>query len=182
MKCARCKLLVKSELEKLGFHGINIKAGEVEVSEAIPDEMLSRLRSALQELQLELTGDKDSILIDKIKNAINESFTNSGDYLKINFSDHISAQLGYTYKYLSTKFSAFMGISVKRYFIKQQIEHVKEILIYEDLSLGQIAFKMHYSNVAHLSGQFKKVTGLTPTQFRHLNRKPNRSSNNQKKV
>ena len=171
MKCSRCKLLVKSELEKLGFHDIKIKAGEVEVKEVFPDKKLHQLRLALHELQLELTDDADSILIDKVKNAINEISTISGDSLKVNFSDHISAQLGYTYKYLSTKFSAVTGITVKRYFIEQKIEHVKEMLIYEDLTISQIALKLNYSNVAHLSGQFKKETGLTPSQFRHLNRK-----------
>ncbi len=179
MQCSRCKLLVKSELEKLDLYNINIKEGEVEIKETLPDEKLQRLTLALHDLQLELTDDRDSILIEKIKNAMNEISYNSVDWVNINFSDHLSSQLGYTYKYLSNKFLKVMGISVKRYFIKQQIEHVKEMLIHEDLSLSQIAFKMHYSSVAHLSTQFKKETGLTPSQFSHLSYKTKTLTTNQ---
>jgi AraC-like DNA-binding protein len=166
MKCVRCKLLVKSELEKLGLHDIRITAGEVEITGDFPEQMLQQLRQVLCDLGMELTDDKDTILIEKIKVAINEMIYDSSDRLITNFSDHISARFGHNYKYLSGKFRIFMGTSIKKYFIRQRTDHVKELLRFENLSLSQIAFKLHYSSVAHLSSQFKKETGQTLSNFR----------------
>ena len=175
MKCARCKLLVQAEFGKLEINDFVINGGKVEINEALTPEKFERLGLALHELQMEFSDDRNSILIDKIKHAITEISYQAGDSLKTNFSDQIRERLGYTYKYLNNKFSVVMDTSIKRYFLKLQIEHVKEILIYEDLSISQVAEKLNYSNVSHLSSQFKKETGLTPTKFRQLNRNQEKS-------
>jgi YesN/AraC family two-component response regulator len=174
MVCVRCKMVVKSELENLGFHHILIKDGEVEIGENVSSDKLDKLKLAVNKLGLELIDDRESILVEKIKNAISELVYNSEDGLKTTFSEYISSILGYSYHYLSNLFSAVHGNSIEKYFIHCKIDRVKEILIHEEISFSEIAFKMHYSSVAHLSSQFRKETGLTLSQFRRVNPKRNK--------
>jgi YesN/AraC family two-component response regulator len=170
MKCARCRFLVKSELEKLGLRDITIKSGEVHVNEMFPDDKLIRFRQVIQNLDLEITEEKDSILVEKIKRTIEELIADPFIPQQSNFSNRISKRLGYNYNYLSNKFSTVAGTSIKKYVILQKIFHVKEMLMHSDLSLSEIADKMNYCNVAHLSAQFKKEAGLTPSGFRKRHR------------
>jgi YesN/AraC family two-component response regulator len=172
MVSIRCKMVVKSELEKLGLHYTTVELGEAEIMENISAEQRHQLDSALRKSGLELMDDKRSILIEKIKNIIVELIHYSDDdQLKVNFSDYLSKKLNYDYNYLSNLFSEVKGITIEQFIIAHKIERVKELLVYEDLTLTQIACKLHYSNVAHLSNQFKKVTGLTATHFKKLKHK-----------
>lgn len=172
MVCSRCKMVVKSELIKFGLHPVAVELGEIELQE---QEL-----NALQKLQLnerllsygfEIIDDKKSRLIEKIKNEIINLVHYSQEQLKTNFSRHISRQLHHDYTYLSNLFTEVEGITIERYFIAQKIERVKELLVYDELSLSEIAIKMNYSSVSHLSKQFKKVTGLTPSHFKLLKEK-----------
>jgi AraC-like DNA-binding protein len=176
MNCVRCKLLVRYELEKLGFQEFTIKVGEVEIRDSLTNEKRNKLLVALLELGMEQTDDKDSILVEKIKNVINELTESTGELPNNNFSNHLSTRLGYTYKYLSNKFSALMGTSIRKYLIKQKIERVKEALIHDNVSFSQIAFTTNYSSVAYLSNQFKKETGFTPSQFRLINQRKKKTT------
>lgn len=171
MVCIRCSLVVKSELEKLGFPYVSVAPGELEISEKVPEEKQDKLRAAIHNLGLELIEDKESIIIEQIKTAIIGLIADSEKFLKINFSDYISSKLGYSYHYLSTVFSSVHGSSIERFYISHKIERVKEMLIHDKLSFSEIAYKVHYSSVSHLSSQFKKETGLTLTQFRQLDHK-----------
>jgi AraC-like DNA-binding protein len=165
MKCVRCKLLVKTELEKIGLTDIPVKAGEIEVADDLDREKLGSLKAALSDLGLEITDDRDAILIEKIKLAILEIIDDTDEGMKMKISSTLSEKLGHNYKYLSHKFRTNTGIPILKYFIRQKTELVKELLIHEKLSLSQVAFRLHYSSVAHLSCQFKKETGETPTEF-----------------
>jgi AraC-like DNA-binding protein len=162
---------VKYELEKLGLKDFTVNSGETEIRDNISDEQLQSFKETIHKLGLELIDDKTSIIIEKIKNAIRELIYHTDEMQKINFSEYISNVLGYDYKYLSNLFSAAQGSSIEKYFIKKRIERVKELLIYNEISLNEIAYKAHYSSVAHLSGQFKKETGLTPSYFKKLHNK-----------
>ena len=155
----RCKITVKSELEKLGFESIVEELGEVEIMGSISADQLKLLNIALKKTGLELLNDKKSMITEKIKNIIIEFVHYSDKQLKINFSDHISNELHYDYTYLANLFSANEGITIERFLITHKIEHVKELLIYEELNLSEIAFKLHYSSVSPLSNQFMKITG-----------------------
>ncbi len=171
MVSIRCKLIVKTELERLGLHHGIVDLGEVEIKEGITDEQRHRLGAALKKTGLELMDDKKAILIERIKNVIIETIHYSDEALKVNFSDHLSEKLNYDYTYLANLFSEVESITVEHFIIKHKIERVKELLVYDELSLTEIAYKLHYSSVAHLSNQFKKVTGLTPTFFKNLKHK-----------
>jgi AraC-like DNA-binding protein len=179
MACIRCKTLVKSELEKNGFSLVVIKPGELEISGNIGEEKLNQLRMILQELGLEVIDDQETILMEKINHAITELVYDSEEKPKVNFSEYISSRLGYSYNYLSNLFSAIRGASIEKFFIQCKTDRVKEILIHEDITFTEIAFKMHYSSTAHLSTQFKKETGLTLTQFQQLHRKSNNKTDDQ---
>ena len=168
MACVRCSLVVKSELERLGFRYISVTPGEVEINETIPEERQYMLKDAIRTLGLELIEDKESIIIEQIKTAIIGMISDSEAFLKINFSEYISSKLGYSYHYLSTVFSTAYGSSIERFYISRRIERVKELLVHGKLSFSEIAYKVHYSSVAHLSSQFKKETGLTLSQFRAI--------------
>jgi AraC-like DNA-binding protein len=168
MVCARCTIVVRSELEKLGLNYITMKTGEVEVQDDIPEEKQLQVRLAMNQLGLELIDDHDSIIIERIKTTIIHLISEEEEQLRTKISDYVSSKLGYSYHYLSSLFSAIHGSSIERYYITHKIERVKEMLIHERLSFSEIAFRMRYSSVAHLSGQFKKETGLTLTQFRQL--------------
>lgn len=171
MVSIRCKMIVKSELTLLGLHPIVIELGEVEVKENITSEQLKKLKFALLKSGLELMEDKKAILIEKIKNIIINMVHYSDAMPKINFSNYLSEKLDYDYTYLANLFSEVAGITIEHYIIAHKIERVKELLLYDELNLTQISYLLNYSSVAHLSSQFKKVTGLTPTYFKHLKSK-----------
>lgn len=164
----RCKLAVKEELKKLGLHFIVVDLGEVEIMEEVTPDQRKQLRDALLLSGLELMDDKRAVLIERINNVITEMIHHSEELPKVNYSDYISEKLQYDYTYLSNLFSEVKGITIQQFIIIHKIERVKELLFYGELNLTEISFKMHYSSVAHLSNQFKKVTGLTPSTYKHL--------------
>lgn len=168
MVSLRCKMVVKEELKKLGLHFIVVDLGEIEIMEDITDAQREELKNALINSGLELMDDKRSVLIEKIKNIVVEMIHYSDELPKINYSDYISEKLDYDYTYLSNLFSEINGITIQQFIITHKIERVKELLFYDELNLTEISYRMQYSSVAHLSNQFKKVTGLTPSQFKHL--------------
>ena len=171
MVSIRCKMVVKSELEKLGLHYTVIDLGHVEIKEDIASEQREQLKDALLKSGLELMDDKKAMLIEKIKNVIVEMVHYTDDVPRVNFSDYLSEKLNYDYTYLANLFSEVTGITIEHFIIAHKIERVKELLLYDELNLTQISYKLNYSSVAHLSNQFKKVTGLTPTFFKKLKEK-----------
>ncbi|HUX97882.1 MAG TPA: AraC family transcriptional regulator [Bacteroidales bacterium] len=171
MVCIRCKMVVKSELEKFGLHYTVVELGEAEIKEDISIYKRDQLNVALKKSGLELMDDKKSMLIEKIKKIIIELVHYSGDQLKINLSDCLSEKLNYDYTYLANLFSEVQGTTIEKFFINHKIERVKELLVYDELNLKEIAFKLHYSSVSHLSSQFKKITGLTPSHFKQIKQK-----------
>lgn len=168
MVCIRCKLVVKDELTKLGLHYTFVELGEADIIETITPEQHDLFRDALLRFGLELMDDNKSVLIQKIKNVIVELVHYSEEPLAVNFSVYLSEKLGYDYTYLANLFSSVQGITIEKFIIAHKIERVKELLVYNELNLTEIAYLMHYSSVAHLSTQFKKVTGLTPTHFKQM--------------
>jgi AraC-like DNA-binding protein len=171
----RCKMMVKEELNKLGIAYTTLELGMVDLIEEIPDSLRQTLKTNLLQSGLEIMDDKKSILIEKIKKVIIELIHYSDEPPSLNFSDHLSETLKYDYTYLSNIFSEVQGITIQQYIIQHKIEKVKELLLYDELTLTEIAYKLHYSSVAHLSNQFKKVTGLAPSYFKTVRRK--RTSN-----
>jgi len=164
-------MVVKDELTKLGLHYASVELGEAEVLENISVEQHDQFKAALLKSGLELMDDKKSVLIQKIKNVIVELAHYSEDPLIINFSEYLSRKLNHDYTYLANLFSEVQGTTIEKFLIAHKIERVKELLVYDELNLTEIAYKMHYSSVAHLSAQFKKVTGLTPSHFKQLKNK-----------
>jgi AraC-like DNA-binding protein len=164
----RCKLAVKEELKKLGLHFIVVDLGEVEIMETMTTEQHKQLQAGLVSAGLELMDDKRAVLIEKIKNVITEMIHHSDESPKMNYSDYISEKLNYDYTYLSNLFSEIKGITIQQFIIIHKIERVKELLIYDELNLTEISYKLHYSSVAHLSNQFKKITGLSPSHYKQL--------------
>lgn len=171
MVSIRCKMMVKEELKKLGLHYVNVDLGEVEVLENITHQQREKLKIALLKSGLELMDDKNAMLIEKIKNTIIHMVHYTDELPKINFSDFLSEKLNYDYTYLSNLFSETEGTTIEQFMILHKIERVKELIIYNELNLTEIAHKLHYSSVGHLSNQFKKVTGLTPSFFKSLKHK-----------
>lgn len=168
MVSQRCKIVVKEELKKMGLHFILVDLGEIEIMEDLSYEQRESLKESLRESGLELMDDKKSVLIEKIKKVIIEMVHYSGEMPNINYSDFISKKLNYDYTYLSNVFSEVKGITIQQFIISHKIERIKELIIYDELNMSEIAWKMNYSSVAHLSNQFKKNTGLTPSHFRQL--------------
>lgn len=164
----RCKMMVKEELKKLGLHFIVVDLGEVDIMEDITDTQRKELQHALLESGLELMDDKRAILIEKIKNVVIEMVHHTDEITKINFSDYLSEKLHYDYTYLANLFSEVQGTTIAQFLISHKIERIKELIIYDELNISEIAWKMNYSSVAHLSNQFKKITGLTPSHFKQL--------------
>jgi AraC-like DNA-binding protein len=164
----RCKLAVKDELTKLGLHFIVVDMGEVEIMEELTNDQYKALQVGLMSSGLELMDDKKAVLIEKIKNVITEMIHHSDEVPKVNYSDFISEKLDYDYTYLSNLFSEVKGITIQQFIIVHKIERVKELLFYDELNLTEISYKLHYSSVAHLSNQFKKVTGLSPSAYKQL--------------
>ena len=164
-------MVVKDELIKFGLHPTSVELGEVEVTEELNQEQKNKLNRILLSFGFDLIDDKKSRLIEKIKNTIVKLVHYSDEQLKTNFSQHISQLLHHDYNYLSNLFSEVEGITIEQYFISQKIERAKELLMYDELSLSEIAFQLNYRSVSHLSKQFKKVTGLTPTHFKQIKEK-----------
>jgi AraC-like DNA-binding protein len=168
MVSLRCKMVVKDELRKLGISYSNISLGQVELAEEINRSQLEKIRTALKQSGLELMDDKKSVLIEKIKDVVIEMVHYEDELPKVNFSDYLTEKLGYNYTYLANLFSETEGTTIEHFIIIHKIERVKELIIYDELNLTEIAWKLHYSSVSHLSNQFKKITGLTPSFFKSL--------------
>ena len=164
-------MLVKAELDKLGLHYAMVDLGKVEVEEDICQTGLDKLKTALLKSGLELMDDRKSILVEKIKNTIVEMVHYADELPKTKNSEYLSDKLQHDYTYLANLFSEATGITIEHYIINHKIERVKELIIYDELKLSEIAIKLHYSSVAHLSNQFKKTTGLTPSFFKSLKNK-----------
>ncbi len=171
MVSLRCKLLVKEELKNLGIHYVIVDLGMVEILEDMTLDQREKLKENLLRSGLELLDDKKSILIEKIKNVIVEMIHYSDEIPAVNYSEYISEKLGYDYTYLANTFSEVKGITIQQFIINHKIEKVKELLLYDELNLTEISYKLHYSSVAHLSNQFKKITGLSPSFYKQLKQK-----------
>lgn len=164
-------MVVKSELEKLGLDYYDVKIGEADLKGSVPEEILNKLDVSLKKAGLELMNNKKSILVEKIKNSIIELVHYTDEQIKVNLSDYLSEKLNHDYTYLANLFSEVKGITIEKFYLTHKIEKVKELIVYDELNLSEIAHKMHYSSVAHLSNQFKKITGLTPSHFKILKNK-----------
>lgn len=168
MVSARCKSAVKEELKKLNLHFMVVDLGEVEIMESISLEQREQLKKGLLDSGLELMDDKKAMLIEKIKNVIIEMVHHSDELIKTNFSNYLSEKLNLDYTYLANLFSEVQGTTIEQFIISHKIERIKELIIYGELNITEIAWKMNYSSVAHLSNQFKKMTGLSPSHFKQL--------------
>lgn len=164
-------MVVKSELEKLGLHFTTIELGEAEITDKISNDQLDALKASLKMTGLELMDDNKKILVERIKTIIIELIHYNDEQIKINLSDYLSEKLNHNYTYLSNLFSEVKGTTIEQFYLANKIEKVKELLVYDELNLTEIAWKLHYSSVAHLSNQFKKMTGLTPSHFKNLKHK-----------
>ena len=171
-------MMVKEELKKLGLNYVVVDLGMVEILEDITNDQRDQLSKNLLKSGLELLEDKKSILIEKIKNVITEMIHYSDELPKVNYSDYISEKLDYDYTYLANTFSEVKGMTIQQYIIIHKIERVKELILYDELSLSEISYKLHYSSPAHLTNQFKKVTGLTPSFFKKMKKKRNSNLEN----
>lgn len=170
----RCKMAVKEELKKLGLHFILVDLGEIDIMENISSGQREQLKNGLLSSGLELMDDKRAILIEKIKNIIVEMVHHSDEIVKVNFSDYLCSKLKYDYTYLANLFSEVQGVTIEQFIISHKVERIKELIIYGELNISEIAWKMNYSSVSHLSNQFKKVTGLSPYHFKQLKDKRRR--------
>jgi len=161
-------MAVKEELKKLSLHFIVVELGEVEVMENLSEVQREALKAGLLDAGLELMDDKRAVLIEKIKNTIIEMVHYSDEPIKVNFSDYLSEKLSHDYTYMANLFSEVQGTTIEHFIIDHKIERIKELIIYGELNITEIAWKMNYSSVAHLSNQFKKVTGLSPSHFKQM--------------
>ena len=173
MVCNRCVLAVKQSIDALNLHIETITLGEVQLKEnSIDTSTFDQLKNKLDELGFEIIDDKKSRLIEQIKNIIIQQIHHQKNIdIKINWSSFLADQLNYEYNYLSTLFSSVEGITLEHYIIKQKVEKIKELIIYDELNISEIADKLAYSSVAHLSSQFKKITGQTPSEFKKSHNK-----------
>jgi len=168
MVCNRCIMVVQQIFESLGYPPVRISLGNVETANPVENDDLEKLRKSLESYGFELIDDSKSRIIEKIKNVVVQSVHHNNEDLKINYSSYIESNLNRDYAYLSSLFSEVEGTTIEKYIINQKIERVKELLVYNELNLSEIACQMGYSNVAYLSNQFKKVTGLTPSHFKQV--------------
>lgn len=168
MVSSRCKIAVKEILKNLQLNFVFLELGEVDVMETLNSEQNETLRLALKADGFELMDDKKAVLIEKIKNVIIEMVHFTDDLPTVNYSEHISNKLNHDYTYLSNMFSEVKGITIQQFIIIHKVERIKELIIYDELNITEIAWKLNYSSVAHLSNQFKKITGLTPSHFKQL--------------
>lgn len=171
MVSLRCKMMVKDELNKHGLKYVSVDLGVVDIMEDISNDKRALLKEALLKSGLELMDDNRSMLIEKIKTTLIEMIHYTDELPKVNFSNYLSDKMGYDYTYLANLFSETEGTTIEHFIILHKIERVKELILYNELNLTEIAWKLQYSSVAALSNQFKKVTGLTPTFFKSLKRK-----------
>ena len=171
-------MAVKSELDRLGLHHTRVELGETEIMEELSPEQRSMLSDSLKNIGLELLEDKKNIMVERIKTIIIELVHFNEDQIKTNLSDYLSEKLNHNYTYLSNLFSEIKGTTIEKFYLANKIERVKELLVYDELNLTEIAWKLHYSSVAHLSNQFKKMTGLTPSHFKNLRNKNRTGSEN----
>ena len=174
MVCNRCKMVVKSELIKFGLHPTSVELGEVEIMEQLNEGSKKELDMVLQSFGFSLIGDKKSRMIEKVKNTIIELAHYSDTQHKVKLSVYLSEMLNHDYSYISKLFTEIEGTTIEKYFISQKIEKAKELLVYQELSLSEIALKLGYSSVSHLSKQFKNVTGMTPSHFAQMKNKKRR--------
>ncbi len=176
MVCNRCIWAVQRELKKLGLKPMNVVLGEATVEGEVDEDTIRQIDINLQKIGFELINDKKSSLIEHIRTEVINYIHYDPELAgNINFSDHLSQKLGYDYSYLSSLFSSVEGITIEKYIILQRIERVKELLIYDELTLSEIAWRTGYSSVQHLSNQFRKIIGMSPSAFKKLqekNRKP----------
>lgn len=175
MVCSRCKMVVKSQLENVGLTPLSVDLGEVEIEGSLSASKQKELDAILRSVGFELIDDKKSQTIEKIKNAIVHLVHHTDDDVKTNLSTYITSKIHQDYNYLSNLFSEVEGTTIEKYFISQRIERVKELLMYDELSLSQIADQLGYSSVAYLSNQFKKITGFTPSYFKTLKEQKRRN-------
>ncbi|MEQ1799048.1 MAG: AraC family transcriptional regulator [Lacibacter sp.] len=171
MACQSCKIVVKEALEELDIKPLAVQLGEVETKEELTDEDKKKLNSKLKKAGLEILEKKNGILIEKIRKVIVDYVYNSDEKPITNFSVLLSEKLNYSYSYLANFFSEVEATTIEQYLISLKIERIKELILFEEDTLSEIAFKLHYSSVAHLSSQFKKITGLTPSHFKALKHK-----------
>lgn len=177
MVCDRCKLVIKNSLAESGLNASSVELGLVDLGESTPDsKTIEEFRSKIEKLGFELLDDKTSRIIDKIKTLIIEAVHYSKNPLKIKLSDFLKDNLNYDYNYLSNLFSSVEGTTIENFFILQKIEKVKELLIYDELNLNEIADKLGYSSASHLSNQFKKITGMSTGEFKKIRDVKQRSS------
>lgn len=168
MVCDRCKMVVKNEIENLGYSLVKVELGEIELNQEITDIQKKDIKLNLEKFGFEVIDDKRSRIIELIKNKLIDLVQNKNADLDKNLSLFLSENLNQDYSKLSNLFSEIEGISIEKYFINLKIEKVKELIIYDELSLSQIAYSLNYSSVSHLSNQFKKVTGFSPTHFKNI--------------
>lgn len=171
MVCNRCKMVVKSELEKLGLHPLAVDLGEVEIAADLEGYQRQDIHAALQKFGFALLDDKKSVIIERVKNLIIDLVQNKNNQLKTNLSDYLSRELNHDYTYITNLFTQVEGTTIEQYFIAQKIERVKELLVYDEMSLSEISYQLNYSSVSHLGKQFKIVTGLTPSHYKQLKEK-----------
>ena len=174
----RCKIMVKEVLKSMGLHFIMVNLGEVEVMENLSPLQLQMLKQELLDIGLELMDDKKSVLIERVKSLIIDMVHNSEELIKTNVSDYLSEKLNHHYTYISNLFSEVQGTRIEHFIIAHKVERIKELIMYGELNLTQISYKMNYSSVAHLSNQFKKITGLTPSFFKALKNKKRTAKEN----
>ncbi len=171
MVCIRCQIVVKSVLDKLGLQHVYVKIGEAKIIGKLSANQIKELDVELRKSGLLVMDDKRSILIESIKNAIIALVHYTDDQIKVNLSNYLSQKLNHNYTYMANLFSEVNGITIEKFYLAHKIERVKELIVYDELNLSEIAYKMHYSSVAHLSNQFKKITGLTPSSFKIMKNK-----------
>lgn len=177
MVSLRCKMMVKEELKKLGLHYVVVELGMIEILEDITTDQRNQLKKNLLVSGLVLLDNKKSILVERIKNVITEMIHYTDELPKVSYSEYISTKLKHNYTYLANVFSEVKGITIQQYIIINKIERVKELLLYDELNITEISYKLHYSSVAHLSGQFKKITGLSPSFYKQIKEKRNNLEN-----
>jgi AraC-like DNA-binding protein len=168
MVCNRCKMVVKTIFEKLDLHPLAVELGEIELAENDISLSKEQLKKDLQSFGFDLLDSKKTKTIEKVKNLITELVQDKHNVLEVNLSEYLASKLNQDYSAISNLFSEVEGTTVEKYHIYQKIEKVKELLVYDELTLSEIAFQLNYSSVAYLSNQFKKVTGLTPSYFKKL--------------
>ena len=171
MACLSCKVFVKEALEELEIHTVKVELGEIETKEDLTKDDKEKLSKKIKKVGLEILENKQGLLIEKIRKVVVEYVYHTEEKIITNFSDYLSSKLNYSYTYLSNFFSEVEATTIEQYVIAMKIERIKELIMFEDFTLTEIAYKLHYSSVAHLSSQFKKVTGLTPSHFKALKKK-----------